>query len=80
MSLEFCLLIVGAALLPWLVLVPLLVVIGVLILLPRRVTRQVRHRLMDFVLWQWIQGSHISSRAHKWLWNEGNGGTDQAKK
>lgn len=51
----------------------LLMVITILIILPRQTRRQIRHRLADFVLWQWIKGSAISARAHHWLWREGNG-------
>lgn len=42
-------------------------------LMPRKLTRQLRHKLADLVLWQWIKGSKISSLAHQWLWREGNG-------
>jgi len=78
MSLELCLALAGVLLLPLIFVVPLLALIVFLILLPRRITRQVRYRLMDFNLWQWVQGSHISAKIHKWLENGNGNGKDQA--
>lgn len=42
-------------------------------LAPRPITRRLRHKLADFVLWQWLKGSKISSIVHSWLWQENNG-------
>lgn len=80
MSTELCLSLAGVVLLPWAVALLLLIAIGFLALLPHGYTQQLRHRLADGVLWQWVKGSKISAKAHGWLWDEGNGGQDQAQK
>lgn len=77
MSAEVCLILAIVVLLPWVMAIPLLVAVGFLILLPREHTRQVRHRLAEGVLWEWVTNSKFSARAHNWLWNEGNGRYDQ---
>lgn len=48
------------------------------LIMPRAVTRQLRHRLAQFVLWQWVKGSKLSAVLHQWLWREGNGKTPEA--
>lgn len=42
-------------------------------LIPRAYTRRLRHRLAEFVVWQWVKGSKLSSIIHDWLWKNGNG-------
>lgn len=40
---------------------------------PREHTRQLRLKLAEFVMWQWIKSMKVSRIAHDWLWAEGNG-------
>ncbi len=44
-----------------------------LLILPLSYTGQLRHKLAEFVLWQWIKGSKVSAVVHEWLWASGNG-------
>lgn len=63
---------------PGLAIVIFLICIALIVLvIPRAVTRQLRHRLAQVVLWQWIKGSKASAVLHQWLWREGNGKTPE---
>ena len=49
-----------------------LLVVAIL-LLPRRHTRWVRHKLARAVMWQWRKMSKLSAIVYAGLWQRGNG-------